>query len=185
MELLLTISFLRFSFVQEFSESEWIFRAMSFIMLVSFVTIPILIIAEDNPRSSYFEECALVFVVCMSLLCFIFIPKMMVRSHIGTKEAVRKSVQNVTWQTIECFTEDRSSTMGALIMEHPKRNEELREQLKSLSKANSQLEKEVAVLKGEEDRKRLDDPSVSSETAHRTEMTGEVVPMAKQEMEST
>lgn len=79
----------------EFAESEWIARAMSFIMLVSFVGLPILILAkDDDPRASYFVRCALVFVVCFSLLGFIFIPKLLLLQSKQKRSAATLSVQS-------------------------------------------------------------------------------------------
>lgn len=128
-------------------------------MLVAFVTIPVLIIAEDDVQASYFVECALVFVVCMSLLGFIFGPKMLAgQLKYSTNESIQTTIRNISngrssqvsrSDVVDaCSNSDQEG--GALILEHPKMNEELREQVKSLKRANMELEKEIVNLKGKD-----------------------------------
>lgn len=61
----------------ELQESNYIFMAMIFILLVSFIAIPVIIIASDNVTAFYFVTTVLIFVVCASILLLIFIPKVM------------------------------------------------------------------------------------------------------------
>ncbi|KAL3937806.1 MAG: hypothetical protein SGBAC_007153 [Bacillariaceae sp.] len=61
----------------EFAESEYIFLLLAAILVVSFMGIPTLFIAQDEPRASFFVATALVFVVCTAVMLLIFIPKVM------------------------------------------------------------------------------------------------------------
>ena len=59
----------------ELSESEYIALVLAAILLVSFLGIPVVIIAGDEPRARFFVAAAIVFVICMSILLLIFVPK--------------------------------------------------------------------------------------------------------------
>ena len=59
----------------DFQESGYIFMSMALIFFVSFVGIPVMVIARDNPAASYFVTASLVFVVCTSTLLLMFVPK--------------------------------------------------------------------------------------------------------------
>lgn len=63
----------------EFAESIHIARALMIIMAVSFLGIPIAIIASDHARSKFFALSGIIFTICMSLLLFIFVPKELYR----------------------------------------------------------------------------------------------------------
>lgn len=58
----------------ELQESSYIFTAMAIILLVSFIGVPVLIIAHET-NAYYFVVVGIVFVVCSSILLLIFIPK--------------------------------------------------------------------------------------------------------------
>lgn len=47
------------------------------ILYVSFLAIPVLIIAQDNVEASYFLTAGLIFVICSSIDLFIFLPKIL------------------------------------------------------------------------------------------------------------
>ena len=59
----------------QFSESGYIMKSMIIMLSVSFIGIPVAIIAREDPTASVFVASGLIFVVCMSLLSLIFIPK--------------------------------------------------------------------------------------------------------------
>lgn len=122
---------------------------MSFIVLVSFVTIPVLVIAEEDIRAAYFVSCALVFVICMSILGFIFGPKVWAGANQQvSKKSIATTVKN--HKTNTTFSADdvsyastvQSSHEGALILEHPKKNEDMKAELKELKKLKREWEKE-------------------------------------------
>lgn len=59
----------------ELQESSYIFIAMAIILLVSFMGVPVLVIANANSAAYYFVVVIIIFVVCSSILLLIFIPK--------------------------------------------------------------------------------------------------------------
>lgn len=84
----------------EFAESEWIARVMNTILLVAFVGGPVLVIADEDPRAFYFVLCALIFAICMSLLGFIFGPKIaktrsMNKKQQSSKGAIKETLSNI------------------------------------------------------------------------------------------
>ncbi len=60
----------------EFSESQYLFRALVSTLTVAFVGIPLVLLTEDNPTALAFASSAIVFVSSTSILLFIFLPKM-------------------------------------------------------------------------------------------------------------
>ena len=59
----------------EYGESQQIAMAMGSILQIIVISVPLLIIVEDNPVATYFLRCSIVFVASMSILCLIFVPK--------------------------------------------------------------------------------------------------------------
>jgi hypothetical protein len=59
----------------ELSESYYIFKAMSFILLVCFIGVPVTIIARENPSAFFFVCSGIIFVAGTSILLLIFSPK--------------------------------------------------------------------------------------------------------------
>ena len=121
---------------------------MSFIILVSFVTIPVLVIAEEDIRAAYFVSCSLVFVICMSVLGFIFGPKIwagasqkVTRDAIKSSMSGRKQSPSCTSSTSAAFSDRSSLNEGALILEHPKTNEEIKAELAELRKLKEEWTK--------------------------------------------
>jgi uncharacterized membrane protein YgcG len=59
----------------EFSEAKWLAIGIFSWVQVVIVGVPVLfLIANDNPTARYFLLCALLFAVCMSMMCLIYIP---------------------------------------------------------------------------------------------------------------
>lgn len=92
----------------EFAESKYIFRALLCILLVAFVGTPVLILAKSSPDSTTFVVAAMNFVICLSILLFIFVPKIAF-----ARKAKRKSDRNVrvTGLTDTARRSDRKTTM--------------------------------------------------------------------------
>ncbi len=61
----------------ELQESSYIFTAMACILIEAFIGIPVIFIARENVKAFYFVAVGLVYVVCISILSLIFIPKML------------------------------------------------------------------------------------------------------------
>lgn len=59
----------------EFAESEYIFLVLTVILVVSFLGIPVMILAKEETKPRYFVAAAIIFIVCMAILLLIFVPK--------------------------------------------------------------------------------------------------------------
>jgi gamma-aminobutyric acid type B receptor len=59
----------------EFAETEYIAKAMGFILVVCFIGIPEIVIANEDPRAAFFVVAGIIFVISVSLLLMIFVPK--------------------------------------------------------------------------------------------------------------
>ena len=60
----------------EFAESEFIFFVLVVIFLVSILGIPIVFLVEENPSARYFSVSSIVFLIDLSILLLIFVPKL-------------------------------------------------------------------------------------------------------------
>ena len=59
----------------EFQETQYIMGAMALILFVSFIGIPVMVLARENTAAFYFVTAGLIFVVCISIQLLIFVPK--------------------------------------------------------------------------------------------------------------
>jgi hypothetical protein len=59
----------------EYGESKHIAMIMASLLQVVLVGLPLLFLVDDNPSAYYFLRCSIVFVICMSILLLIFVPK--------------------------------------------------------------------------------------------------------------
>jgi hypothetical protein len=60
----------------EFAESDYIFVVLCVVFLVSFMGIPVMLIARDQPQARFFCSACILFVICVAVLLLIFCPKM-------------------------------------------------------------------------------------------------------------
>jgi hypothetical protein len=60
----------------EFQESKYIFRAITLIVLVIFIAVPVIFLARETRDACIFLGCAMIFVICMGILWLLFLPKM-------------------------------------------------------------------------------------------------------------
>lgn len=60
----------------EFSESQYVFRALVSTLSVAFVGIPLVLLTDENPNALAFASSAIIFVSSTSILLFMFLPKM-------------------------------------------------------------------------------------------------------------
>ena len=58
-----------------FNESKFVGLAMASILQATLIGLPLLFLADANPVARYVVRSVLVFVICMSVLVFIFVPK--------------------------------------------------------------------------------------------------------------
>jgi hypothetical protein len=85
----------------EFSESEYIGKAIACILVVSFVGVPTVILVSEEPRAKYFFLTSLIFVIATSVLLFVFVPKILTRrkaDRCSIRNAIRESTLNVSQQ---------------------------------------------------------------------------------------
>jgi hypothetical protein len=59
----------------EFAESSFIFKALSAVLSLMFVGVPVLIIASDNSDAKLFVSSAIIFAFAISILLLMFVPK--------------------------------------------------------------------------------------------------------------
>eukprot|EP00529_Nitzschia_sp_RCC80_P008172 CAMPEP_0113458268 /NCGR_PEP_ID=MMETSP0014_2-20120614/9836_1 /TAXON_ID=2857 /ORGANISM="Nitzschia sp." /LENGTH=1225 /DNA_ID=CAMNT_0000349789 /DNA_START=95 /DNA_END=3772 /DNA_ORIENTATION=+ /assembly_acc=CAM_ASM_000159 len=60
---------------EKYSEAKGLGRALFSWVQISIVGVPVILLLKgDNPSAKYFVEVMLVFAICLTLLCFIFIP---------------------------------------------------------------------------------------------------------------
>lgn len=59
----------------EYGESKYIAIAMASILQVVIVGIPLLFLVNENPPANYFIRSSIIFVVCLSILLLVFVPK--------------------------------------------------------------------------------------------------------------
>jgi hypothetical protein len=60
----------------EYGESRYIAMAMLSILQVVVVGIPILFLVDNNPVARHFMQCSMAFVICISILLWMYVPKM-------------------------------------------------------------------------------------------------------------
>jgi 7 transmembrane sweet-taste receptor of 3 GCPR len=81
----------------EFAESDYIFLVLCIVLLVSFMGIPTMIIARDQPQARFFTAVSIIFVICLAILVFIFVPKAIAHRQQNRKEhdvnAIRRPSQ--------------------------------------------------------------------------------------------
>jgi hypothetical protein len=146
----------------EFSESEYIAKAVAVVLVVSFMAIPLYFVAEESTKSQFLAKASAVFVVSLSLLLLIFVPKMCYRGE-GVSAGIRKSVVSVEAgaKTISDRSIDaasRKSQMsdytgsddmedGVRIVDHPKINSQLATKLRISRKQITMLKRMVRNLR--------------------------------------
>jgi len=128
----------------EFQESEYIFRATLSILMLFFIGVPVIILAQDTPNASVFIISAMVFVVCIDILAMMFIPKMQYKEakklHVtgldvkpgDSNNQVCFSAVTTSSDGVNAFEDDSSSSDGERII---------------ATKGRRELADEVAVLK--------------------------------------
>lgn len=134
----------------EFSESEYIARAMSLNLVVVFMAIPVSVIAWDNPRARFFNASALIFIMSASLLLFIFVPKIIanLKPNSDISDAVRSSMKFIRESTA-CSVDDEADDNGTLVTDHPKLRAAVLELVQTLTGEKRELEKQINGLKNQ------------------------------------
>ena len=119
----------------DLQESSYIFIAMALILMVSFVGIPVIIIAEENRDAYYFLSAAVIFTICSSLLVLIYVPKYMAfKEHKPRRQAGVRDLRNST--PLSSHDEE-----GINILWSPNHQADLEEENKKLLKEIDQMKK--------------------------------------------
>ena len=63
-------------------ETKYIAMATSSMLLVFLMGIPVMALAYETPRALYFVEMFIIFIVCMSLILFTFLPKVILQREV-------------------------------------------------------------------------------------------------------
>ena len=70
----------------EYTESRWLALACLSWIQVLIVGVPVILLTQNLPTASYFTFSALVFLVCVSILLLLFVPKMRLMSKQNTQQ---------------------------------------------------------------------------------------------------
>ena len=84
----------------EFSESSYKFKAITYILLVSLVGVPVYFILSLSDKGSsdalYFVKVVMVFIACCSAILLIFIPKIRYHRSKKSRESIIQEIQSST-----------------------------------------------------------------------------------------
>jgi len=153
----------------EFAESEYIGKALVVIMLVCIVSIPVVIIVNDDPRAYFFVMMAIITVVCLSLLLFIFVPKIVFHRNrdkaesiiSGTRQSLKKFISNTNQSSRSMeirrslrisSNAEESEENGLVIVDHPMMREKMMAENVTLRRRVAELEKRRGAASNEEGR---------------------------------
>ena len=99
-----------------FNESKFVGLAMASILQAALIGLPLLFLADSNPVARYVVRSLLVFVICMSVLLFIFVPKVLKADE---KMTVRFSVSGASKrQSYNYEPSDQSGDMNMRLSGH-------------------------------------------------------------------
>jgi hypothetical protein len=181
----------------EFAESEYIALVLGAIVLVSFLGVPVMIIAQDGSRARFYVEAGIIFIVCLSILLLIFVPKILaLRREKKSKSVLIPSAQRNAVQVSSvrpgvvvsglylpsAFFSDQTSTEeedpddGIKVLQHPKEVQNLKEQNAELKSQNKSLTSEMAKMRRlhSEIQSLAVEPMPRAPVAHSINMAGEI-----------
>ena len=101
---------------------------MALILMVSFVGIPVIIIAEGNQNATYFISAAVIFTICCSILILMYVPKYVVLKQ---KKPMKQPFYSKTSSAPSCDDDE-----GIKILWSPQVQTDLEEKIKALTKEN-------------------------------------------------
>jgi hypothetical protein len=123
----------------EFSESDYIAKAVTIVLTMSFVTGPMLFLTDGSTEARFFSIASSVFTVSLSVLLLIFVPKMLYSGQ-GIKSGIRLSLAQNAGSS-DPLSHESDDSVGAMVTDHPKLNSQLAERLRL-------AEQEISRLKG-------------------------------------
>lgn len=148
----------------EFSESEYIAKAVTIVLVVSFMAVPIYFVADDSTKSRFLAQASSVVVITLSLLLLIFVPKMFYRGE-GVSAGIRRSshlahpnTQSVDFTRNISFEDDKTIDLhrksdsqsddgGMRVVDHPKINSQLADKLLAYRQENAMLKQTIRDIK--------------------------------------
>lgn len=158
----------------EFSESKWVGITIVSWLQVVVVGMPVMFLVKENPMATYMLETTMIFVVCMSLLLFIFVPKIIF--HRRSKKNSQHRSSNFGRGSIKVYgpafsqgSADHPSTdnsysrrgstkgLGIQILSSPAIEEELRAHIRKLEEKIGGLENQNLMLKAIGAKEKTDD----------------------------
>ena len=119
----------------ELQESYYIFMAIVLVTQVMFLGIPVVYIAQDNVSAYYFVSSGIIFVICVSVLLLIFLPKVYAlrKTHSRNGETRSYSASNASTDSV---------TEGIQILSTPRAVAEQEKEIRELKRLLA-LEREV------------------------------------------
>lgn len=124
----------------EFAESESIGRATGVILVVAFLGIPIIYIAGEDNQAYYFVMSGVVFVISMTTLSLVYLPKILFKQENTQTENIRKFFKR-SRESFDSTGLGSDHSIGPKVLEHPKLRENLME-------SNRQLKDQIKLLEG-------------------------------------
>ena len=124
---------------------------MSVTLVVSFVTCPVMLMVEDDPRAFFFVQASCTFVLSMSLLLLLFVPKILYFRRFGNDNytaAVNESLVRLQKKRRRSSREDGDhyDEIGTLVLDHPKLRRQQHSELVRLLAKNRALEDRLVEL---------------------------------------
>lgn len=146
----------------EFSESRWVAFTVASWAQVFVVGCPVLFLVQEQPTAFYFLKVSIVFVACMSLLLFMFVPKVLIRrqeqSSASTQQTFRASSSKFNlYHSSRQMSKDSGNSgefeqqtgPGLMIINsRPQSQIELEERLKDQEAKIKELQEKVSNLQG-------------------------------------
>ena len=101
----------------EYSESKYLAIAIGSWFEVVLISIPLLVIVDNNPTASYFLKTSMIFIVCMSLLLLMYIPKFFIIRRKSLEKANKEKSEKEKREAVMSKstlpgTTNNSSTQG-------------------------------------------------------------------------
>ena len=120
-------SYLARHIATEFGESENIGRAISSMLLLSSVGVPTVVIVSDDPKARFFVTSSIIFVLCSSVLLFIFVPKILAAMHcsFNADRTIQRTMDTLKKQSARhhnpgTSSQDSSGQFGVEILNRPR-----------------------------------------------------------------
>lgn len=146
----------------EYAESEWIGRCISAIMIVVFIGVPILVIArQEDARTFSFVLSSIAFVISISLLGFILLPKVIMHhEHIRNGNRRRSQLSSGFFTSMESFSRSNSDSFragsseqwGVAVLHHPKFQEYLENRIMALQSQVERLTDQLEIARTENEK---------------------------------